>query len=88
MWLNTIHCVASRARLTLKDTFLSFKEFKQVNDLMAFINLHKLLKQMFKNIALNIDEQIFLKVTKTRFVTHLLKETKTFLHITALANSH
>ena len=86
-WLITIHCVAHRAELALKDSLLSFKEFKMIDDLMTSVfYLHRRsgkLKRMFRNSAnaLNIDGYVFPKVTGTRFVTHRLKGTKSFYTI-------
>ena len=93
--LVTIQCVAHRVEMALKDSLLKYKEFKEVDDLMASVfYLHKLsgkLKRMFKNTAtaLNIDGYVFPKVTGTRFVTHRLKGAKVLLHNwTALADSY
>ena len=64
-WLVTIHCVAHRAELALKDSLLSFKEFKLIDNLMTSVfYLHKRsgkLKRMFRNTAnaLNINGYVF-----------------------------
>ena len=36
-WLITIHCVAHRAELALKDSLLKYKEFKEVDGLMTSV---------------------------------------------------
>ena len=38
LWLITIHCIAHRAKLTLKDSLLKYKEFKEVDDLMTCLS--------------------------------------------------
>ena len=41
-WLVSIHCVAHRSELSLKDSLLKVKEFKKLDDLMiGLYNLHK-----------------------------------------------
>ena len=86
--------MAHRAELALKDSLLSFKAFKMIDDLMTSVfYLHRRsgkLKRMFRNTAnaLNIDGCVFPKITGTRFVTHRLKGTKILLHNwTALMDS-
>ena len=85
-WLITIHCVAHRAELALKDSLLKYNKFKGVDDLMSSVfYLQKRsgkLKRIFKNTAtaLNIDGYVFPKVTGRRFVTHRLKGAKVLLH--------
>ena len=85
-WLITIHCVAHRAELALKDSLLKYKQFNEVDDLMTSVfYLQKRsgkLRRMFKNTAtaLNIDGCVFPKVTGTRFVTHQLNRAKVLLH--------
>ena len=64
-WLITIHWISYRVEMALKDSFLKYKEFKEINDLMTSVfYLHKRsekLKRMFKNTAtaLNIDGYAF-----------------------------
>ena len=36
-WLITIHCVAQRAKLALKDSLLKYKEFKEVDGSMTSV---------------------------------------------------
>ena len=45
-WLITIHCVAQRAELALKDSLLKYKAFKEVNDLIVLENIRECSKAL------------------------------------------
>ena len=76
-WLLTVHCISHRLELSLKDSLLSFKHFKDVKDFMIVLfylcKSSGKFKQQFKNLAKTLDSTVysFAKVHGTRFINHV-----------------